>query len=129
MHVSLRQTALLCGYLERIDASSFAARWYTSVTLLHIEAEVHSLGGGVMILVPRETGNVRIVNHPSIPKSGLTQIDRLLAAGDVEGAYRSGDEVVLKRTLGLSDADLDLLHDGIATLAHWRTSARTLDSD
>ena len=121
--------SLLCGYLEGIDACSFAARWYTSVTLLHIEVEVHSLGGGVMILVPRETGNVRIVNHPSIPKSGLTRIDQLLAAGDAEGAYRIGDEVVLKRTLGLSDADIDLLHDGIATLAHWRTSARTLDSD
>ena len=119
--------SLLCGYLEGIDASSFAARWYTSVTLLHIETEVHSLGGGVMILVPRETGNIRIVNHPSIPKSGLTQIDQLLAAGDVEGAYRIGDEVVLKRTLGLSDADLELLHDGIATLTHWRTSARTVD--
>ena len=121
--------SLLCGYLDGIDAGSFAARWYTSLTLLHIEAEVHSLGGGVMILVPREAGNVRIANHASIVASGLLEIDRRLSAGDVEGAYRVGDEAVLQRTLGLTDTDLDLVHDGIATLADWRTSARALHGD
>ena len=116
--------SLLCGYLDGIDAPSFAARWYTSVTLLHIEAEVHSLGGGVMILVPRETGNIRIVNHADVPKSGLAEVNRCLAEGDVEGAYRVGDSVVLKETLGLTDTELDLVYEGIESLAYWRTSAR-----
>lgn len=117
--------SLLCGYLDGINAHSFAARWYTSVTLLHIETEVHSLGGGVMILVPRETGNIRIVNHTDIPKSGLVEVNRRLTVGDVEGAYKAGDQLVLKETLGLTDQDLDLVYEGIATLAYWRTSART----
>ena len=119
--------SLLCGYLDGIDALSFAARWYTSVTLLHIEAEVHSLGGGVMILVPRETGNIRIANHAGIPKSGLAEVNRRLTEGDVEGAYRVGDRIVLKGTLGLTDSDLELLYEGIASLAYWRTSARALN--
>ena len=117
--------SLLCGYLDGIDAQSFAARWYTSVTLLYIEAEVHSLGGGVMILVPRETGNIRVANHGGISKSGLAEVNRHLRAGDVDGAYRVGDRTVLKGTLGLTDTDLDLVYEGIATLAYWRTSART----
>ena len=119
--------SLLCGYLDGIDVQSFAARWYTSVTLLYIEAEVHSLGGGVMILVPRETGNIRIANHAGISTSGLAEVNRSLTAGDVGGAYRVGDRTVLKETLGLTDTDLDLVYEGIATLAYWRTSARTLN--
>ena len=119
--------SLLCGYLDGIDAQSFAARWYTSVTLLHIEAEVHSLGGGVMIMVPRETGNIRIVNRADVPKSGLAEVNRRLAVGDVEGAYRVGDSVVLKETLGFTDSDLDLLYEGIASLTYWRTSARAFN--
>ena len=119
--------SLLCGYLNDIDAPSFAARWYTSITRLYIEAEVHSLGGGVMILVPRETGNIRIVNHAGILTSGLAEVNRRLTAGDVEGAYRVGDSTVLKGTLDLTDTDLDMVYEGIATLAHWRTSARALN--
>ncbi len=118
--------SLLCGYLDGIDAPSFAARWYTSVTLLHIETEVHSLGGGVMIMVPRETGNIRIVSHVNAPRAGLEEVDRHLAMGDVEGAYKAGDRVVLKETLGLNDSDLELVYEGIASLAHWRTSARAV---
>ncbi len=119
--------SLLCGYLNGIDARDFAARWYTSLTLLHIETEVHSLGGGVMVLVPRETGNIRIANPKDILESRLAEVNRRLSTGDVEGAYRVGDEVVLKEALGLTDTDLDLVYEGIATLTRWRTSARTLN--
>ena len=72
--------SLLCGYLRDMTSSGFAARWYTSITLLHLEAEVHALGVGVMILVPRETGNVRVVHKNCISESGLAEIDRHLTA-------------------------------------------------
>lgn len=117
--------SLLCGYLNGMDASEFAARWYTSITLLYIEAEVHSLGGGVMVLVPRETGNVNIANHEGATESRLAEIDLCLKRGDVEGAYRVGDQSILKDCLGLTDRDLDMVYDGIAKLTRWRTSAQT----
>ena len=120
--------SLLCGYLNDIDASEFAARWYTSITLLYIEAEVHSLGGGVMVLVPQETGNVNIANHKGVTESGLQKIDLCLRNGDVEGAYRVGDQPILKDCLGLTDKDLEMVYEGIANLACWRTSAQTSNS-
>src|SRR5690349_24006721 len=45
---SVASNSLLCGYLRPgVDTAGFAAGWYTSLTLLHAELEVHSLGGGV----------------------------------------------------------------------------------
>lgn len=115
--------SLLCGYAEPgVDPGSFAAAWYTSLTLLQLELEVHSLGGGVFVLVPGEVGRLRL---PAMPDEGdraapLTRIDRMLAGGDLSGAYRSGDGPILRDRLGLTDDHLHAIHDGITTLAGWR---------
>ena len=56
--------SLLCGYLRPgVTADSLLARWYTSLTLLQIELEVHALGGGVRVFVPSEAGAVRLASR------------------------------------------------------------------
>ena len=116
--------SLLCGYMKNTDADRFASSWYTSLTLLHMETEVHSLGGGVMVLVPREASNVKVVTPDCIRADSLTKVNEKLLSGDIEGAYRIGDSSVLTQSLGLSSDEVDLIHEGIDTLASWRTSSR-----
>ncbi|WP_169798434.1 N-6 DNA methylase [Piscicoccus intestinalis] len=111
--------SLLCGYLQQGDADSFAASWYTSLTLLNAELEVHSLGGGVLVLVPNEAGNVRVPKPRTVPKKLLPTVAKALRAGDLRGAYAAGDEA-LARKYG-ADA-VELLREGIAVLEAWRVA-------
>lgn len=98
------------------------ASWYTSLTLLQCELEVHALGGGVMIMVPREAGNIRILKDVQARADHLEQIDRYLCQGKTDDAYTLGDDEILMRQFGLSKREVALIHRGIETLKHWRTS-------
>lgn len=109
--------SLLCGYQQKGSATAFAAGWYTSLTLLNAELEVHSLGGGVLVLVPNEAGNVRVPRTGVVPESVLPAVEAALKAGDLNAAYAVGD-AALSRKLG-SEA-VELLRSGIAALAAWR---------
>lgn len=111
--------SLLCGYLRAGTADSFAAGWYTSLTLLHAELEVHSLGGGVFVLVPTEAGNVRVPVPGTVPESVLPVAAEALARGDLDGAYRAGDDALAAR---VGTDGVRLVQDGIAALEAWRTA-------
>ncbi len=117
--------SLLCGYCKGSSREEIATGWYTSLTLLQCELEVHALGGGVMVMVPREAGNVRLPRQVQPQGDHLDHLDRLLRQGDVGAAYRCGDQEVLRQQLGFSADDIDLVRAGINVLAHWRTSARS----
>ncbi len=117
--------SLLCGYCKATSREEVVTGWYTSLTLLQCELEVHALGGGVMVMVPREAGNIRLPRQVHPQRDYLDHLDRLLRQGDVSAAYQSGDQHVLRQQLGLSANDIDLLRTGIKVLAHWRTSARS----
>ncbi len=117
--------SLLCGYCIDADSKEVATAWYTSLTLLQCELEVHALGGGVMVMVPREAGNIRLPKRVHIREDHLSRLDHLLHLGRTTEAYASGDNEVLEEQLGLSKHDIDLVHHGIEVLAHWRTSARS----
>ncbi|MFC5998166.1 hypothetical protein ACFP6A_05420 [Quadrisphaera sp. GCM10027208] len=109
--------SLLCGYLRQGDAASFAASWYTSLTLLHAELEVHSLGGGVLVLVPNEAGSVRVPKPHTVSSRYLPRVEEALRAGDLRKAYEVGD-VALAEKYGAEA--VGLMREGIATLASWR---------
>lgn len=117
--------SLLCGYRRGTTSEAIAVSWYTSLTLLQCELEVHALGGGVMVMVPREAGNVRIPTAVQVRDSHVRMLDRLLRRKQVAEAYRAGDREVLLGQLGFSEQDVELIHHGIEVLAHWRTSARS----
>jgi len=117
--------SLLCGYLRPgVSAASVLARWYTSLTLLQIELEVHSLGGGVRVFVPNEAGAIRLPRRTRASPRLLERADALVRARAVTAAYEAGDGPVLGRQLGLSPDEIGLIRNGIATLEAWRNSSR-----
>lgn len=122
----LASNSLLCGFLRAgIVSEDLAAGWYTSLTLLQCEMEVHALGGGVMVLVPREAGNVRLPRSVRAHADHLSHLDCLLRGGLVAEAYRAGDGRVLSERLGIDGHEVELIRHGVEVLAHWRTSARS----
>ena len=117
--------SLLCLYLsDPTTRLEMASAWYTPWTLLSCELEVHSLGGGVMVLVPREAGNIKLPSKMRFDGEHIAAIDSALRGGSVESAYHVGDQA-LSTAWGLTKAEVDSLWDGIAQLTHWRTSARS----
>lgn len=112
--------SILCGRIRLGTPPEFAARWYTSLTRLYLELQVHSLGGGVLVLIPGEVGRVRIV-HGEVGET-IEAVDRRLRVGDVAGAYRCGDDI-LTSELGISAEDIDEIRNGIETLTTWRTGS------
>lgn len=116
--------SLLCGYLRQTTAEALAASWFTTLTLLQIELQVHSLGGGVMVLVPREAGSIRLPRVDAADSSHLEDLHDLLTQEKVDLAFASGDEPILRGTLGLNSGEIALIQEAVETLGHWRTSAR-----
>jgi len=119
--------SLLCGYRVNASATSeeIATGWYTSLTLLQCELEVHALGGGVMVMVPREAGNVRLPKSVRAGEDHLRRLDQSLRLGKVSAAYNFGDRRVLIEQLGFSENDVELFRHGVTLLEHWRTSSQS----
>ena len=100
----------------------------TSLSLLSMELEGRSYGGGVLKLEPTEMERVQLV----LPKCGEPELrrhfvtaDQLIRDGDFIGATRLADREVLQTELGLSDSDLQLLRRAQETLRERReTRAR-----
>ncbi len=113
--------SMLSGYLTAGTAEAIAAAWYTSLTLLQVELHVHSLGGGVMVFVPREAGAIRLAKAVT-GRDHLQVVDQLLRAGNVDRAYQAGDAAVLSDHLGLSSREVDLIQEGVHSLRYWRAA-------
>jgi len=112
--------SLLCGFLTGGASTAFAAAWYTSLTLLGLELQVHALGGGVMVVVPGEASRVRVARVAAVPDGHIERLTAALAAGDVAGAYALGDDAILRRVLGVSDETVAALQEGVRVLSRWR---------
>lgn len=87
--------SLMLGFFRGdVDATKFLLVWYSSPTRLGIELSVHSLGGGVLVVVPSEADSVRMPHLPDCtpPSALLKQLDAALRAKDLRSAYRVGDE-------------------------------------
>ena len=117
--------SLLCGYLRSgVTADSLLARWYTSLTLLQIELEVHALGGGVRVFVPSEAGAVRLAARVAEPARLVARAHALVRSGEIARAYALGDEPVLIRQLRLRPAEIELIRAGTTILGRWRNGSR-----
>lgn len=112
--------SLLCGYMKQGRSSDMVAAWYTSLTMLSCELEVHSLGGGVMILVPNEAGRINLPKVEKVSSVVLNGLDRRLRSDHVESAIAFGDEQLLKGRLKLSHDGLQAIQDGLDVLRRWR---------
>lgn len=112
--------SMLAGYIRADSAERIAAAWYTSLTLLQIELHVHSLGGGVLVMVPSEAGAIRTVENASI--ESLAEIDGDLRSGAFEQAYERGDRSTLQGLYRLTSDEIERLRDGVDVLRRWRRS-------
>ena len=118
--------SLLCGYLRAgLTTDSLLARWYTSLTLLQIELEVHALGGGVRVFVPSEAGAVRLAARVTGPARLVARAHTLVRSGEIARAYELGDEPVLLGQLRLRPSELELIREGTTILGRWRNGSRT----
>jgi len=113
--------SILCGFLRNgHKAEQLVAAWYTSLTLLACELRVHSLGGGVLCLIPGEVANLRIPAPDTLPVGHIADVDQALRKN--ENPYLVGDMPILVQGLGLSNREVSYIHEGIHTLASWRTA-------
>jgi hypothetical protein len=109
--------SLLCAYLHTGTVEQFAASWYNPLTLLSIGLDVHSLGGGVVVMVPNEASAVTVL-HPDRVTADIGKIDAALRRGDIAAAYECGAES-LRKSFGTEGSNL--ITEGIDTLTRWRT--------
>ena len=113
--------SILCGFLQNgYTTKQLVAAWYTSLTLLACELRVHSLGGGVLNLIPGEVSKVRIPAPGFLPVDHVADVDRALQRN--ENPYSIGDVPILVEALGLSGQEVASIQEGIHTLASWRTA-------
>ena len=119
--------SFLCGTVLKGDASTLACRWYNSLTLLECELNVHALGGGVFVMVPREAASVRILRNVKASQRLIHQIDSALKSGNVSQAYQCGDDAMLKSAVGISRNEVDLIREGVETLRGWRNPPAATD--
>ena len=112
--------SVLCGFLrERESGLRLLASWYTPLTLLNSELQIHSLGGGIMIAVPREADSVRILREEFSGELNYSDLDAALRSNDVWSAYSTGDSAIVD-LVGVGG--LELLYAGVAELEAWRKS-------
>lgn len=112
--------SFLCGTVVEGDPESVACRWYNSLTLLECELNVHALGGGVFVMVPREAAAVRLLKAVRSDTRLLRRIDSALRSGDLAKAYQCGDDAVMRAGHSVGKDGLDLIRLGAETLRSWR---------
>jgi hypothetical protein len=117
--------SLLCGSLRHgVDPMNYICRWYNSLTLLSIELNVHSLGGGSLVLIPGEADSLELVKP--LPEDAVgyvfRQLDDVMKGGKTQEVYCRGDELVLKEIMGLSDEDVSSIREALASLRRWRST-------
>lgn len=98
-------------------AREIISSWYSPLTLLSTELNIHSLGGGVMVAVPREADAVRILTPEATVPLDVDELDAKLRTRDPDAAYALGAHAV-KKIIGADG--LEAIYDGAETLAKWR---------
>lgn len=108
--------SLLCGRVTHGSKEQFIASWYNPLTRLSIALEVHSLGGGVNVLVPGEAAKV-LTFRDSSASNRIPRIEKALLSGDPSSAYQVGVSAVSKM---LGKSALLEIESAAALLERWR---------
>ena len=108
--------SLLCGTITGRDAASVVRRWYSAVTRISVELDIHSLGGGVLVMIPGEVAKLRVLGGP-VPAYELTELDSALRQRDFDAAYRLADDVLAER-IGVEA--VNSLWEAVSILRGWR---------
>lgn len=111
----------LCGYSNDYKNKKILLNgWYNSLTKLFLELEIHSLGGGMLIMVPKEIGKIKIPFINKINKNFINKINKYIKENDYKKAMKIGDKVILNDFLQLNDKEIKIIHKSIKILQYWR---------
>jgi hypothetical protein len=104
-----------------------AMAFHCSLTLLSLEIEGRSYGGGILKVEPRELDRA-LVPLPDVAemewKPVFAEIDGLLRSDDFEAANRRADDLLLVRGLGLAERDVRCLRKARRRLVQRRLGRR-----
>lgn len=95
-----------------VSPEAVAMAMHSSLTLLSLELEGRSYGGGILKLEPTEMASVRIAVEPvaaTTLKEHAREVDALLRAGSYDEAVGRVDELLLRGVLGLSPGHVERL--------------------
>lgn len=113
-------TIHLLRFLKGYDPNSHAAAWRNSLTKLSCEMEGHALGGGLFKVEPSEAERILVV----APSASHAQM--LLNHCDRGRTDMSGSDIdlfdrhLLKREIGLSEAECLSLREAATRMEQWR---------
>lgn len=110
--VRLRRDAMITPF-------QLSASWNSALTGLSCEIQGHSLGGGMLKLEPRESGQVLVAALPVSP-SVVEDLDRQARSGELDEVRNQVDRL-MQDTLGLSHRDVARLSEATALLRARRT--------
>jgi hypothetical protein len=77
-----------------VGASDLVAAFHSSLTLLLVELEGRSFGGGVLELVPSEIARLSVIAVPGF-RQHLTGLDRVARSGDAECLVEATDRLLV----------------------------------
>lgn len=111
------------GYMrEGQDPKRLVESWYTPMTLLSTELQIHSLGGGVMIVVPREADSVNILKEDYTSELNFAQLDDSLRSSDPTAPYFTNNHSI-ERLVGKEG--VQSLVEGAIELQQWRVASKS----
>lgn len=99
------------------DSLTFAHSWYTPLTQLSAELEIHSLGGGVMVAVPREADAVQVLTNEATRPVDPSCLTKAMASADRTAAYTVGAGAIAEL---IGPEGLGAVQLGADTLTGWR---------
>lgn len=106
---------------DDFTANDLSALWHNSLTMLSTEIEGHALGGGLLKLEPGEAKKVLVPKIKSIPIAFKHKLDKLLRQGKAQEATALGNSTLLLKSLGLSQADIEILLSAAQQLQEQRS--------
>lgn len=110
--------SLLGAYCDdETNSEHFASTWYSSVTRLSIELQVHSLGGGVLIAVPQEANKVQKLKCGYFDPAINVAVESAVNAGDTAKAYQAYDRLIADK---LGTDFIEAVKEATTTLISWR---------
>lgn len=111
----------LCGYLNNgYEKKILLNNWFTSLTELFIEIEIHSLGGGMLVFVPKEISKIYIPNNNIIDNDFIEKVDFYSKSRNIKKIIELGNEVILKKYLGLTVKEINIIIECVNILKFWR---------
>lgn len=114
--------------VHRVDFTSEVAREVvcasTWTSLYSVCAELYGrhYGGGVLKLEPSAAKDLPVITHLT-DRDGLSEANRLFAAGDGASARAQLDDVFLRVELGMTATEIKALQQAAKALRDWRVQA------